>query len=325
MMGKISFDPLAFESLGARSMSSFIETPDVRILIDPGVSLGIRFGLLPHPAEYRTRAELRNIIVEKSKEADVVTISHYHHDHYTPNFTDSELIGSSPEEATELIQDKILLVKDYHTSVNTTQRRRGWLFWKFAERHAKEIRTADKREFHFGSTSLRFSQPVFHGETGSGLGWVIMLTVSCDDESITHASDVQGPIDETCLDSILSENPNLLVVGGPPIYLSGTLVKEELIRLAGVNLARLCEKLPTTVVDHHLMRSPDWRDFVDPILQAAYPRKNTVQSAADYKGSPIRLLECKRKDLYAEEPPSQEFTAWTRLPEYKRRLEAPPV
>jgi predicted metallo-beta-lactamase superfamily hydrolase len=314
MMGEISFDPLAFESLGARSMSSFIETPDVRILIDPGVSLGIRFGLLPHPEEYRTRHKLRSIIVKKS-----------HHDHYTPNFTDTELIGSSPEEATELIQDKILLVKDYHTSVNTTQRRRGWLFWKFAEKYAKEIRTADKRVFHFGGTSLRFSHPVFHGETGSGLGWVIMLTVNCDDESITHASDVQGPIDEASLDSIIPENPKLLVVGGPPIYLSGTLVKEELIRLAGVNLARLCEKVPTTVVDHHLMRSPDWRDFVDPILQAAHPRRNTLQSAADYKGSPIRLLECRRKDLYAEEPPSQEFTAWTRLPENKRRVEPPPV
>jgi len=254
-----------------------------------------------------------------------VTISHYHHDHYTPNFTDSELIGSSPEEATELIQDKILLVKDYHTSVNITQRRRGWLFWKFAEKHAKEIHTADKRAFQFGGTSLRFSHPVFHGETGSGLGWVIMLTVSCKDESITHASDVQGPIDEASLDSILSENPNLLVVGGPPIYLSGTLVKEELIRLARVNLARLCEKVPTTLVDHHLMRSSDWRDFLDPILQVAHSRKNTVQSAADYKGSSVRLLESRRRDLYAEEPPSQEFTAWTRLPQNKRRFEPPPV
>ena len=44
--------PLAAESLGVRSMCTYVETPDLRILIDPGVSLGPRFGLLPHPKEY---------------------------------------------------------------------------------------------------------------------------------------------------------------------------------------------------------------------------------------------------------------------------------
>jgi len=32
--------PLADESFGVRSMCTYIETPDVKILTDPGVSLG---------------------------------------------------------------------------------------------------------------------------------------------------------------------------------------------------------------------------------------------------------------------------------------------
>ncbi len=31
--------PLAFDSFGTRSMSTFVETKDVKILIDPGVAL----------------------------------------------------------------------------------------------------------------------------------------------------------------------------------------------------------------------------------------------------------------------------------------------
>jgi predicted metallo-beta-lactamase superfamily hydrolase len=41
--------PLAFDSFGVRSMSTFVETDDLRILIDPGVALApIRYGLEPH-------------------------------------------------------------------------------------------------------------------------------------------------------------------------------------------------------------------------------------------------------------------------------------
>jgi len=81
---KIKVKPIASENLGVRSMALYAETPDVRILFDLGVSLGLRFRLLPHPIEYRrlyeSREELR-VYVEK---AEVVTASHYHFDHITP-------------------------------------------------------------------------------------------------------------------------------------------------------------------------------------------------------------------------------------------------
>lgn len=46
--------PLAAESFGARSMCTYVETRDVKILLDAGVSLRPkRFGLPPHPLEFK--------------------------------------------------------------------------------------------------------------------------------------------------------------------------------------------------------------------------------------------------------------------------------
>ena len=80
--------PLAAESLGVRSMCTYIQTPDIKILVDPGVSLGPRSGLFPHPREYVCLKKCRENIARYSDEADVVTISHYPFDHCTPTFTD---------------------------------------------------------------------------------------------------------------------------------------------------------------------------------------------------------------------------------------------
>ena len=52
--------PLAADSLGTRSMATFVETGDVNILIDPAVSLGPkRYSLPPHPLEYEKMDEHR--------------------------------------------------------------------------------------------------------------------------------------------------------------------------------------------------------------------------------------------------------------------------
>jgi len=51
--------PVGEESLGVRSMCLYVETRDVRILFDAGVSLAPRrFGLPPHPRELE-RARVR--------------------------------------------------------------------------------------------------------------------------------------------------------------------------------------------------------------------------------------------------------------------------
>ena len=50
--GPVKITPLAADSLGARSMATLVETPDVTVLLDPSVRLGpYRYDLPPHPSE----------------------------------------------------------------------------------------------------------------------------------------------------------------------------------------------------------------------------------------------------------------------------------
>ena len=67
--------PLAFESLGVRSMATFVET-DQKILIDPGTSIAPkRFGYPPWKNEFEALYESRTRIKEYAEKADVMTIS----------------------------------------------------------------------------------------------------------------------------------------------------------------------------------------------------------------------------------------------------------
>ncbi len=89
LLSNIKVTPLAAESFGVRSMCTLVETPDVTVLLDAGVSLcPYRFHLPPHPIEFQTIARLRQKIAEAADKASVVTISHYHFDHHTPSYED---------------------------------------------------------------------------------------------------------------------------------------------------------------------------------------------------------------------------------------------
>jgi predicted metallo-beta-lactamase superfamily hydrolase len=317
--------PIGFESLGVRSMCTFLETPDVRILIDAGVALGPRFGKLPHPREYQALNLCRTRIREFAAKADVITVSHYHNDHHTPNFTDTVWLGSSAQESEQIYQDKVVIVKDIRNSVNFSQRRRGWMFQRFVKKIGGKCDIADGNTFEYGATKIKMSRPVPHGEAESGLGWVIMTTIESQERRVLHASDVQGPMAKQTARIIVKENPGQLILGGPPVYLEGVKVEKERIRDGLENAAMLAGKIPTVVFEHHLLRSEDWRDRAELVYGAAGKAGNTVSTAAEYAGEPPRVLEAIRPQLYEQEPPSEEFLKWSKLRREKQRTQPPPV
>ncbi|MFH0749055.1 MAG: MBL fold metallo-hydrolase [Candidatus Bathyarchaeota archaeon] len=116
--------------MGVRSMCTFIQTPDVKLLVDPGVSLGPRFHLLPHPKEYECLLESRKRITQYADKADIVTISHYHYDHCTPTYIDRTWTFSDSETAHRIYGKKIILAKNIRNNINPRQRRRGWILKK---------------------------------------------------------------------------------------------------------------------------------------------------------------------------------------------------
>jgi predicted metallo-beta-lactamase superfamily hydrolase len=303
-------------------MCTFIETRDVSMLIDPGASLGLRFGLIPHPEEYRRRIELREKINRYAERAEVVAVTHYHYDHYTPAFTEHVLVGSTVEDAEKTCRGKVMFVKDFKSRINLSQRRRGWLANRVFSKLAQKVEPADGREFRFGGTKVMFSPPVPHGEEENMLGWVLMVGVRDGESSFLFASDVQGPMSPETLKEIQRFRPDTLFIGGPPLYLKDFRVDPRLIEKAKGNLMKLGREISTMVVDHHLLRDKDWMEYLKPVVESSTGRVCTM---AEYAGIPNTPLEYRRVELYRDHPPSKEFLAWSSQPEEKRRVEPPPV
>jgi len=293
-------------------------------LIDAGAALGPRQSLLPHPLEYEALKRSRGRIREFSKRAQIVTVSHYHHDHYTPNFTDCVWLGSSEAESRGIYEGKEVYIKDFKNSINFSQRKRGWLFHRFVKDIADKVEVMDGGLVELGSTRLKFSKPVPHGEDGGRLGWVIMLAVECGGQKLMFASDVQGPSSDSAMEAILSEGPDILIIGGPPTYLSGYGVEGSTIEKGLRNLAALCERVPRVVVDHHLLRDGDWERHLKPALESAASHRNVLMTANEMIGEGMNLLECRRRDLYEAMRPSARFIEWTRLDPEERRRTPPP-
>lgn len=115
------------------------------------------------------------------------------------------------------------------------------------------------------------------------------------------------------------------MLGGPPLYLEGVKVEKASIMKGLENAARVAAKVPTVIFEHHLLRSGNSREKAQSVYEAAAEANHRVLSASDYLGCGSQLLECNRERLYKEEPPSDEFVKWTKLPRDKRSMQLPPV
>lgn len=326
MLTKIKVLPLAAESLGTRSMCTYVETKDVKVVLDAGVSLApLRFRLPPHPREYEAIKESRERIEEKASKADVITISHYHFDHHTPSFTDWFSNWSSPEIAQKIYENKLVLLKNYKKDIHFGQRRRGWVFAKTGGKFAKKLEVADGKAFKFGESILRFSEPVFHGSEDTSLGWVLTTTIMCDNEKVIFAPDVQGPMYDLTMKMIINEKPQLLIIGGPPLYLAGFRVEEAQINEALEHLKELAAVVPLIILEHHLLRAENWREQSKAVFEIAQKTRHKLVSAAEFLRKEDDLLEARRKQLFDAEPLGEGFKRWTKISMPARKLVKPPV
>ncbi|MCW3995777.1 MAG: hypothetical protein NWE98_06475 [Candidatus Bathyarchaeota archaeon] len=323
---KIKVTPLAAESLGARSMCTLVETPDVAVLLDAGVSLApYRFNLPPHPLEFQTISCLRKSIAQAADKASVTTISHYHYDHHTPSFEDWVVNWTADgETARQIYQYKTVIAKNPKENINASQRQRAYLFGKTGGKYAKTIESADGNSFTFGGTSLRFSEAVPHGSEASMLGWVVMVTIEYEGERFMFAPDVQGPMSKRTLEMILAAEPTVVALGGPPLYLEGFRVDEKQLELALTHLTQIAEAVPTVIVEHHALRDEVWKQKMDKVFQGATKVGHSIITAAEYLGRENLFLESRRRQLYRDHPPSSEFKLWMRTLSNKK-IAKPPI
>jgi len=280
--------PLAFDSLGTRSMATLVETADLRILIDPGAALGpSRYGLPPHPIEKERLKEHKKKIKEAAKDADVLVITHYHFDHYLRDFP-------------EMYQGKVLLLKDPESWINENQRNRAYELLSKIEGKPARIEIADGREFSFGRTRIKFSQPFPHGREGTKLGFVLMCLVESGGQKILFSSDIGGPSYPPTAKWIIRERPELLIIDGPATLFIGWREPLEILSKANELLLNILDQVRPweVIIDHHLVRDLEWMEKIRPVIEAARKEGICVETAAEFLGQRPDFLEAKRKELY---------------------------
>lgn len=273
--------------MGTRSMATFVETQDAKILMDPGVALGpSRYGLPPHKLEVQRMEEHWEKIKKCADKAEILIVTHYHYDHYNP-------------DAPEIYKDKVVLLKHPTEKINYSQKSRASFFLKQIKRLPQKLEYSDEREFSFGDTKLKFSKPVFHG-TNSKLGYVTEVSVRESSACFLFTSDVEGPSVEEQVEFIISENPDIVFVDGPLSYMLGYRYSEGSLQKSIASLIKVIKntKVERILIDHHFLRDIKWRERIKPVFDAAGSVK--ISTAAEFLGKKNDLLEARRKELFAK-------------------------
>jgi len=287
-MSEVEITPIAFDSLGVRSMATLIETKDVILFIDPSAALGPRrYGLPPHPIELKALEDSLDKISTMIRDAEIVVITHYHYDHHNPN-------------EPEILKGKKVYLKHPKDHINVSQKIRAARFLKLLKDVGKpsRIEYADGKELRIGNTIIRFSEPVPHG-VNDRLGYVIMVTVIYRDEHVLFTSDVEGPPLPIQRDIIIRENPSLLILDGPMTYMLGYRYSRKALDNSLNNLREIVRNtnVETIIIDHHFMRDLKYKKYIE-LMITSFPRNITLSSAAEFSGCEPLLLEARRKELY---------------------------
>ncbi|MEM3581596.1 MAG: MBL fold metallo-hydrolase [Candidatus Bathyarchaeia archaeon] len=281
--------PLAFDSFGVRSMATFVETDNLKILIDPGVSLApLRYGLEPHPLEWQRLDETWNIIKQCAEESEVLVVTHYHYDHHDPDYP-------------ELYSGKTVFIKHPTENINRSQRDRAAYFLTAIKNLPKRLEIADGKSFQFGETAITFSKAVCHG-TNPRLGYVTETCIKSGGEKFLHTSDVEGLSLDDQIVFILNEKPDVLFVDGPMTYMLGYRFSFKSLEISNSNLIKAIKEtsVHTIVLDHHFLRDLNYKMRIKPVYEEAQKRGVKVITAAEFSGRKIEMLEALRKELYAK-------------------------
>ena len=274
--------PLAAESLGVRSMATYVEVGDTAILIDPGATLApARYGLPPAEPEWEALRRANDRISAYAARATLVFVSHYHEDHYR---SDAAMYAG-----------RHVLAKEPRRMVGGQQSRRGIALWTALEGVAK-LEAADGWRRREPSVELVVSPPLPHGVEGTPLGYVVALTVvdAAERERFVFASDVQGPLSPVAVGWLIQQRPTLLYLSGPPSYIERELPDGAIDR--GIeHLLRVMDATGCRVImDHHALR--------DPAFTARFERlwsTGRVVTAAAHLGLDAQALEARRRVLWS--------------------------
>ena len=275
--------PLAADSLGSRSVATYVECGETRVLIDPGATLARnRFNLPPADVEWDALKRANDRISAYASRASMVFVSHYHEDHfrYDPG----------------IYRGRVVWAKDPGRLLAGAQTERALKLWKGLE-EAKPDR-AEGRRLETLDAVITASSPLSHGVDGTDMGFVVALTIADRREGFrfVHASDVQGPLSPVAAAYLIRERPSLLYLSGPPSYLERELGVPTIER--GIaNLRRIIDATGCRVImDHHAVRDARYRERFRALWESGQ-----VTTAAGFLGLEDTVLESERLVLGARQ------------------------
>jgi predicted metallo-beta-lactamase superfamily hydrolase len=274
--------PLAADSLGVRSMATYVEAGTTGVLIDPGATLApARYGLPPSAEEWEALKRANDRISAYAARARYVFVSHYHEDHFR----------SDPVS----YEGRVVLAKDPRRMVTGAQARRAGELWTALGDRAR-LQPADGAALTTPDLDLRVSPPLPHGIEGTTLGYVVALTVLDyrEHQRFVFASDVQGPLSPVAAAWLIQQRPTTLYLSGPPSYVERDVGTAAIDR--GVdNLRRILDATGCRVImDHYAMRDPRFSTRFEGLWATG-----RVVTAAAHLGVDAQPLEARRDRLWA--------------------------
>jgi len=260
--------PLAAESLGVRSMATYVEVGRTGILIDPGATLApARFGLPPTEDEWEALRRANDRISAYAARSSFVFVSHYHEDHFR----------SDPAS----YAGRIVLAKDPRRMISGKQAQRGEALWKALDGQAR-VERADGARRREADLELVVSSPLPHGVDGTPFGSIVASTVAAA--------------------YLIQQRPTLLYVSGPVSYLERDVGRDAIERAID-QLVRVMDATGCKVImDHHALRDAGFAERFARLWET-----NRVATAASHLGLDVTPLESRRNRAWAatRKPPAR--------------------
>lgn len=134
----LSFQPIWFDSMGAKSACTLVNTPDITVLIDPGIAVMQPSFPAPISKKMLWMEKGKAVIKKAAEKADAIVISHYHYDHFFP-------------KDMKIYKGKTVFTKNPNEYINDSQRKRaekffGNLLYDFSDAEIEDLYEKPKRK-----------------------------------------------------------------------------------------------------------------------------------------------------------------------------------
>ncbi len=159
-----------------------------------------------------------------------------------------------------------------------------WSEEKHVEEPLEKVHYADGETIKLGKTTIRFSEPLFHGIEYSKTGWIVAIMIEKNREKFLYTSDIQGPTVEDYTEWMIKEDPDFLIMDGPATYLLGYMLNNFNLNRSVQNASRIVKEcdFETMLYDHHLTRESNFEGKTEEIWKTAEKTQSEVLTFREY-------------------------------------------